>query len=187
MDNWHLFIAHCSAIVGSSIITLAVRYGFGRNIWAINAPDVPRINLYDYLAQAFGLGGGTLGRMAFFVFIVRLLGVERSHTIILWILLGLQLIVNFIFILTIFIQCPGHSSAIWEHSGKANCWDPRVQSYYGYFQGCEDSLLFKTKVSHWTNARTMEQHSIQQQIFILRFFRHTCSGTWIWSCELKLA
>lgn len=120
------------------MVTLAVSHGFGRHARDVTEPDAPQIIMYDYLAQAFGFGGGTLGRIAFIVFIVGILGIKRSHRIILWCLVALQLIINFVFVLIILIQCSGHASAIWANPGKAKCWDFRVQSYYGYFQGCED-------------------------------------------------
>lgn len=34
-----------------------------------------------------------------------------------------------------FLQCPGQGSAIWDQTGKQQCWDIRVQAYYAYFQG----------------------------------------------------
>lgn len=117
------------------MITLAIKMGFGQELSSINTPNVSKIIMHDYLTQTFGLAGGALGRISFIVFIIGLLVQKRSHRIILWILVGLQVIINSIFIIILFVQCPGHASAIWDHSGKAKCWDLHVQAYYGYFQG----------------------------------------------------
>lgn len=100
-----------------------------------NTANVSQIIMDDYLAQSFTLAGGAVGRISFIVFIVGLLGSRMSYRIILWALVALQVVVNAIFIIIIFVQCPGHSSAVWEHPGKTKCWDTRVQAYYGYFQG----------------------------------------------------
>lgn len=121
-------------MVGSSFITVGIQHGFGQHVWDIK-PQVPKVIMYDYLAQTFGIAGGTLGRIAFIVFVVRLLGTRRLYRVILWMLVGLQLVTNFVLIVILFVQCPGHASAIWAPSGKDNCWDVRVQAYYGYYQG----------------------------------------------------
>lgn len=98
---------------------------------------MPKVILHDYLAQTFGLVGGALGRISFIVFIIGLLVQRLSQRFILWTLVGLQVVVNTLFIIILFVQCPDHESAIWDHSGKAKCWNVHVQAYYGYFQGCK--------------------------------------------------
>lgn len=139
------------------MITLAVKLGFGQELSSIDAPNVPKIIMHDYLAQTFGLAGGAMGRISFIVFVVGLLVQKRSHRIILWILVGLQLVVNCVFIIILFVQCPGHASAIWDHSGRAKCWDPRVQAYYSYFQGCKLSFS-----RGWSSRQFADRpHSVQ--------------------------
>ncbi|KAJ5166769.1 uncharacterized protein N7482_005550, partial [Penicillium canariense] len=131
------FISHiqCLAMVGSIFITLAVKLGFGQETSDVSTANVPKIIMHDYLAQTFGLAGGASGRISFIVFIIGLLVQKKSQRIMLWILAGLQVVVNTLFIIIIFVQCPGHGSAIWNHAGEAKCWNQHVQAYYGYFQG----------------------------------------------------
>ena len=129
----------CVAVVGSTMITRAVQLGFGRDVGSIDSVTVPEVIMHDYLAQTFGLAGGALGRVSFIVFIIGLLVQTLSQRIILWALTGLQVANNTIFIVIMFVQCPDHQSAIWNHSGKTKCWDLQVQAYYGYFQGGENS------------------------------------------------
>ena len=119
------------------MVTLAVKYGFGRHVWNIGSSDVPKVIMHDYIAQAFGLCGSALGRIAFIVYVIGLLGIEKRYKVILWFLLSLQLVTNGIFIIIIFAQCPAHGSAIWNRPVRSKCWDPHVQAYYGYFQGCK--------------------------------------------------
>ncbi|KAJ5358158.1 hypothetical protein N7541_005316 [Penicillium brevicompactum] len=137
-DDILMILALLCAVVGSSFITVGIQHGFGQHVWDIK-PQVPKVIMYDYLAQTFGIAGGTLGRIAFIVFVVRLLGTRRLYRVILWMLVGLQLVTNFVLIIILFVQCPGHASAIWAPSGKDNCWDVRVQAYYGYYQGAFNS------------------------------------------------
>lgn len=121
--------------MGSVIVTIGIHYGFGQRVTDLDKDNIPRIIIFDYLGQTFGLAGGALGRISFIVFILRLLTSRPWHVVVLWVLGALQLIVNSIFIIILFVQCPGHQSAIWEHSDKQKCWSTKVQADYGYFQG----------------------------------------------------
>lgn len=117
------------------MITLAVHFGFGQEVSTLSDTAVSKVILHDYLAQTFGLAGGAIGRVSFIVFIIGLLVQKSSQRITLWVLVSLQVAVNLLFIIIIFVQCPGHESAIWDDTGKKKCWDLHVQAYYGYFQG----------------------------------------------------
>lgn len=117
------------------MITLAIHIGFGQKVWALSDAAVSKVIMHDYLTQTFGLAGGAIGRVSFIVFIIGLLVQLSSQRIVLWVLAALQAVVNSLFIAILFMQCPGHASAIWDHSGKQKCWDTRVQAYFGYFQG----------------------------------------------------
>lgn len=124
----------CLATVGSVMITEGIKHGFGQKVAVVNE-SVSNIIMFDYIAQTFGLAGGALGRVSFIVFLNGLLVSKQWHRITFWGLIALQVIVNGMFIIILFVQCPGHASAIWEHSNKGKCWNTRVQADYGYFQG----------------------------------------------------
>lgn len=99
--------------------------------------------MYDYLGQTFGICGGVMGRISFIALINALLATRKEYRAILWALMAAQIIVNVLFILIIFLQCPGHASAIWSQSeDSGNCWDLRVQTYYGYFEGCKSFCMY---------------------------------------------
>ncbi|KAJ5950913.1 uncharacterized protein N7479_009326 [Penicillium vulpinum] len=130
----------CLTIVGSALITVGTKYGFCRHVWDLDTKKVvPKVIMFDYLTQTFGIAGGTLGRISFIIFIIGLLGTRKSHRVILWIIVGLQIVTNLILIIILFVQCPGHASAIWAQNGEHKCWDVRVQAYYGYYQGSFNS------------------------------------------------
>lgn len=115
---------------------MCVHYGFGQHVWDLDTTKVvPKVIMFDYLTQTFGIAGGTLGRISFIFFVIELLGTRRSHRVILWVILGLQILTNVMLIVILFVQCPGHGSAIWTKDG-GKCWDVRIQAYYGYYQGC---------------------------------------------------
>ncbi|KAJ5664370.1 hypothetical protein N7507_005101 [Penicillium longicatenatum] len=138
-DDLIMGFALCLSTVGSIMITLGIQHGFGQEVGNISAANVPKIIMFDYLAQTFALAGGALGRISFIVFVIGLLVSKQWHRVVFWILVALQLIINSMFIIILFVQCPGHASAIWEHSEKSKCWNTKVQAYYGYFQGAFNS------------------------------------------------
>ena len=136
--------------------------------------------MFDYLTQTFGIAGGTLGRISFIVFVIGLLGTKRSHRVILWIIVGLQILTNSILIIILFVQCPGHASAIWNQNGKDKCWDVRIQAYYGYYQGCTSfhSLPWSTIE---TNHRLQTALNSATDLYLAVF------STYIfWNLNLKL-
>ncbi|KAJ5127236.1 hypothetical protein N7448_008015 [Penicillium atrosanguineum] len=134
-DDLLMAFALCMALVGSIMITLAIQLGFGQKVSALSDAAVSKVIMHDYLSQTFGLAGGTIGRISFIVFVIGLLAQRSSQKIALWTLAGAQVVVNSLLIIIIFVQCPGHASAIWSHSGKEKCWSLKVQADYGYFQG----------------------------------------------------
>lgn len=155
---------------------MGIKYGFGRHVWDLNTTTaVPKVIMYDYLTQTFGIAGGTLGRISFIVFVIQLLGTRRSHRVILWVIVGLQIVTNVMLIIILFVQCPGHGSAIWTQNGKDKCWDYRVQAYYGYYQGCTSFHSLPWSTSETNNQ--LQQRLIQPQTFTWQFFQHTYSGT----------
>jgi hypothetical protein len=122
------------------MVTTSVHYGFGRSVTTINPKDLPSALKYDYLSHGFGFAGSLLARIAFTLYLINLLGAAKIHRTILWTLLVIQLVINFITILFIYIQCPGHPSAMWDPSIKAYCWSPVVQLDIGYFSSCRCPL-----------------------------------------------
>ncbi|KAJ5938112.1 hypothetical protein N7454_004454 [Penicillium verhagenii] len=138
-DDILMGFALCLATVGSIMTTLGIKHGFGQKVDDIDTSNVPTVIMFDYLAQTFALAGGALGRVSFIVFVIGILVSRQWHRVVFWGLVAMQLIVNSMFIIILFVQCPGHASAIWEHSAKSKCWNTRVQAYYGYFQGAFNS------------------------------------------------
>ncbi|KAJ5516867.1 hypothetical protein N7527_008427 [Penicillium freii] len=131
-DDILMVSALCLSIVGSALITVGIKYGFGRHVGDLDTTTVvPTVIMFDYLTQTFGIASGTLGRISFVVFVIGLLGAKRSHRVILWIIVGLQILTNSILIIILFVQCPGHSSATWNQNGKDKCRDVRIQAFYG--------------------------------------------------------
>ncbi|EED12802.1 conserved hypothetical protein [Talaromyces stipitatus ATCC 10500] len=140
LDDVLVILALCTSSAGSAILTIGIKHGYGQQVWDINPENVSKVILYDYLSQALGLAGGAISRVSFIVLIISILGTRKAYRIVLWVLVGAQIIINSLFILVIFLQCPGYTSAIWNVTGEGKCWDLRVQTYYGYFQSSFNSV-----------------------------------------------
>ncbi|KAJ5291784.1 hypothetical protein N7478_001035 [Penicillium angulare] len=121
------------------MMTVGVKHGFGKTVVDLDNKGISTIIMFDYLTQTFGLAGGALGRISFIVFINGLLVSKKWHRIIFWSLIALQAVTNGMFIIILFVQCPGHASAIWDHDKNGKCWNTQVQADYGYFQGAFNS------------------------------------------------
>ena len=169
----------CS-IVGSCMITVGIQNGYGQHVWDLDSSKAARVIKYDYLAQTFGIAGGTVGRLAFICFIQGVLAIMIPQKIILWVFAGFQVVVNAMFILIIYLQCPGHTSGIWEHSGKAKCWSLHVQAYYGYFQGGKDSVRFLESLIRPTDELMLAFNALTD-LYLAIFATYTC-----WSLKLPL-
>lgn len=132
-------------LIGAALITTGVKHGYGRHVWEIHPQsEVSTVIMYDYMTQAFGLAASCVGRIAFIVYLVGLLGTAGKRRIILYVLGGVQLVTNIVSILILFLQCPSHGSAIWNRPQEDKCWDVHVQAYYGYFQGgtfCRQEIM----------------------------------------------
>ncbi|KAJ5097027.1 hypothetical protein N7456_007748, partial [Penicillium angulare] len=135
----YMLYFECLSTVGSAMMTVGIKHGFGKTVIDLDNKGISTIIMFDYLTQTFGLAGGALGRISFIVFINGLLVSKRWHRIVFWCLIALQVATNGMFIIILFVQCPGHASAIWNHDKNGKCWNTRVQADYGYFQGAFNS------------------------------------------------
>lgn len=122
-------------IVGSAMVTAAVMHGFARHVWSIPQQNISTVVMYDYVAQAFGLASACAGRIGFMIYLFFLLVTAGRWRVFLLALGAIQLATNAVSIMIMFLQCPGHESAIWNRPRENYCWDVHVQAYYGYFQG----------------------------------------------------
>lgn len=89
---------------------------------------------YQTIAEPIGIMSPTIGRIAFALYLFKLVGTVPLHRWILHICIWSELAVNILNIITIFAQCP-HVPQIWEHTAPGVCWPKTVQSDLGYFQG----------------------------------------------------
>lgn len=61
----------------------------------------------------------------------------------LYVCMAVQVVVNFVQVFLALAQCGTHLSALWDFTigYYTFCWNPIIQTYYGYFSGCESTQL----------------------------------------------
>ncbi|RJE18317.1 hypothetical protein PHISCL_09344 [Aspergillus sclerotialis] len=178
-DDILMIFAQIFLITGTAMITAGVKYGLGRHTSDISKSDASTVIQYDYLAQTFGIAASYTGRLAFAIYIVGILGVQGIHRIALWALMCAQLATNLISILIMFLQCPGHGSAIWNWPQGGGCWHPRVQAYYGYFAGCK-KRSDKSFVAIWTNSGWQTAFNSATDVYLAALPTHL-----LWKLNIK--
>ena len=88
------------------------------------------------LAEPFSIMGPGFGRISFALLILLIVPHNMTRRRILYFIIAAQFIVDIGIVIISLSQCRP-IQGWWNHSLKADCWDPRVQQYGGFFQGCK--------------------------------------------------
>lgn len=130
-------------IANNACITVSEENGLGRHIMYLTPVQIVTALKWQTIAEPLGIMSPTMGRLSFTIYMLRLVGRDRIQRYILHFCIYFNIIVNFLCIILIFVQCGVHVTAIWDnHAPGANkCWSKAVQSDYGYFQGACNSLI----------------------------------------------
>jgi len=96
---------------------------------------------FDVLGQPWYLMSATLSKISICLFFISILGRDRQWKILLGFLIFLMAGVNFSFSLAMNLQCRPLEK-LWRPNVAGDCWDPRVQLNFGYFQGGSCSSMW---------------------------------------------
>lgn len=102
------------------------------------------------IGQGVLIACAAMGRAAFVVYLLAILGGQKLQRFILISLAVLELIFNLITIILIFGGCTP-PDVLWDHTIVGRCWPADIQVNYGYFQSSMSTLLFLHILS--TNAK----------------------------------
>ena len=99
---------------------------------------------YDWISHAFAIAATGLGKVAFALFLLRIIAANNRAQK--WFLHGYNILliaVNIPLIVITYAQC-SPTKALWDPTVEAECWNPKVQATYAVFQGCEfDSIIYQ--------------------------------------------
>jgi hypothetical protein len=131
------------AICNTIFCTIAVHWGLGRHIQTL-LPDQIRFSIkYIYLCEFFSIMSPCLGRISYTLLLLQLLPPTKWPRRFLWSVICVQSVSDVGTIIISFSQCQPIYE-FWGTNPKDYCWDPKVQQYTGFFQGCKSSFLDAT-------------------------------------------
>ncbi|KAB8077665.1 hypothetical protein BDV29DRAFT_188539 [Aspergillus leporis] len=141
-DDCAMFAALLFALTASILFTIALLvFGFGNGL--DTRPHSDQVNAFKHytIMQICSITSTCLGRVAFILYLLPILSTRKFYKISLWMLLVLQMAVNFVTVVLILAQCRD-LDGIWDPLAEAEteCLDEYVQLYFGYFQCTCNSL-----------------------------------------------
>jgi hypothetical protein len=79
------------------------------------------------------------GRISYAILLLQLVPPSKWPKRFLWTIISIQFVVDLGTVIVSFSQCQPIYE-FWGPNTKEHCWDPKVQQYTGYFQGCKMRL-----------------------------------------------
>jgi hypothetical protein len=125
-------------ISSATFVTVAVQAGLARNPFITHEQEMRSTTFY-LVALSTCVISCTVGRIAFMMYLRRLLPVPSKTRTVLLLQLGLQPPVNVASIFLMIFQCKNIAAAIAAvldpTMGQESCMSVNVQLFYDYFQG----------------------------------------------------
>ena len=120
-------------LASSVLITMAIFHGYGKHVQDIDPPDRSvAMKLYTIFQCVLILSTGT-GRVAFVLYLLPIFQQQYLTRHLLWFILVLQLVTNYVSPVTILAQCKD-IHVLWDPTVKTQCWDPKIPIAYSYVQ-----------------------------------------------------
>jgi hypothetical protein len=91
---------------------------------------------YIFLCELWAIMSPGVGRISYAFLLLQIVPPDRPRRAILWFIICLQLVIDIGTVIISTVQCVPLSD-FWEKGPTGNCWDPIIQQYTGYVQGCE--------------------------------------------------
>lgn len=134
-------MAQAFAIINSIFVTISVSWGLGHHIDVLSShpEQITYTVKWMFLSRIFAIMSPGFGRISFAFLLLGLLppkGPRNMRPKILWSIIAIQLVVDLATVIISMVQCRP-IEGFWNKNIQANCWDPRVQQYAGFLQGCK--------------------------------------------------
>lgn len=134
IDDHFMILSLVCGVINMALISIAVSWGFGRHLDSLEPTRSIQALKYDYIEQPFHVMSSCFGRISFALFLVEIIQINITRRRFLYSLMALQFAVNGSTAIIIMVQCRP-VQALWNHKVEGDCWNPRVQEYYSFFQG----------------------------------------------------
>ncbi|KAJ9307388.1 hypothetical protein DTO217A2_3070 [Paecilomyces variotii] len=139
-DDYFMILAWISQVIGNGLLTYSVHRGLGQHSNYLSFQDRVQVVRYEYIGAAWGIISPTLGRISYALFLLSVLWLLTTvRRIMLWILISLQVVLNFLAFIILFAQCHP-TSRVWDPSVPGYCVSVNVQPDIGFAQGAINTL-----------------------------------------------
>ncbi|OJI95839.1 hypothetical protein ASPVEDRAFT_35148 [Aspergillus versicolor CBS 583.65] len=141
IDDFVMLGAYVCQGVASALCTASTHYGLGASVMSLSYSKIVNVLKFVMISMPFGVLAPLFGRISFILFLLSsVITVHNPRRKWLWVLVGLQLVINIIPCILQFTQCQP-ASALWDPlSLIQKCQGAVVVQKYGYFQGAFNAL-----------------------------------------------
>ncbi|GIK06424.1 hypothetical protein Aspvir_002074 [Aspergillus viridinutans] len=132
-DDVVMVCALILGIIAGSLNTTAVNYGYGLPDEIVPEPGATTGRKFYIIALAFLVLCTALGRAAFVLYLLAILGGKKWQRIILTALAVMEVIINSVVVIMLFASCTP-VSMLWDYAVEGTCVSDTIQINFGYFQ-----------------------------------------------------
>ncbi|KAI0481371.1 integral membrane protein [Xylariaceae sp. FL0804] len=140
IDDYIILITMLIGIGNSVCITMSYSWGLGTHIEYLQLPEITYTVKWVFICEVFGIMCPGFGRISYAFMLLRLLPPSKVRRNLLWVIIGIQYVVDVATICVNFAQCKP-ISGYWDKTVEANCWPATVQTSVGFFQGAVSSAV----------------------------------------------
>ena len=168
-------------MVSAALVTVAVRYGLGLDLFDIHNPN-DQLNALKYLTIApnFSILSVAVGKVSIVLLLKRVMGMaaKRWHLIILWIVAFISFCLSIASVVVVLGFCTP-TARIWDKTVEGTCINPMIQLGVGLSQACE-LLQFLHLIWRWEDrVLTISKRSMLLQTWFSLYSQPSSSGTCI--------
>ncbi|EAW15736.1 uncharacterized protein NFIA_050810 [Aspergillus fischeri NRRL 181] len=132
-DDVVMIFALILGIIAGSLNTTAVKYGYGLPDESVPEPGATTGRKFYIIGLAFLILCTAVGRAAFVLYLLAILGGQKWQRIILTALAVMEVVFNSVSIILMFASCTP-VSMLWDYAAEGTCAADSIQVDFGYFQ-----------------------------------------------------
>ncbi|RDW78947.1 uncharacterized protein DSM5745_05799 [Aspergillus mulundensis] len=135
-DDFFIFFSLALSIIAAALVSYSVTLGLGRHTAAVIAEHgIERVSLtsrWQILGYPFNIGSFSFPNISIAILINNLLDPNPLRSRLLLGMSIMQVVFAMVSIFLIFLQCRP-TSALWDHTIDATCWDERIFYDFSYW------------------------------------------------------
>ena len=126
-----------------ALFTVSAHFGLGRHIYYLKSEQLTVTFKYLIVAQPFGMVSPMFARIGFATYLLQLVGPWRLNRYILYLVIGMEVLVNLISVILFLSQCGTHLTDLWnlQQASIGYCIPRSITTKFDYFQGAFNTLV----------------------------------------------